>query len=167
MWSIRLFIRSTFYFLYDQLEFLCGQLFTFNKIKFYFLYGQLDFLYGQHDFLYGELCTFYMVNLESFQNSLRPINNKDGCLHFLQRTQRVRTVFVFWQFKDTAFDSILIRRGRNNNLSFEDVDQAVDRLWTATETIQLLTADIGNNEDFTDAASILNLSLIKVRNLID
>ena len=37
----------------------------------------------------------------------------------------------------------------------------------ATETIQLLTADIGNNEDFTDAASILNLSLIKVRNLID
>ena len=48
-------------------------------------------------------------------------------------------------------------------MSFEDVDQAADRLWTATETIQLLTADIGNNEDFTDVASILNLSLIKVR----
>ena len=56
---------------------------------------------------------------------------------------------------------------RCNNLTFEDVDQAADRLRTAAETIQLLTADIGNNEDFTDVASILNLSLIKVRNLID
>ena len=56
---------------------------------------------------------------------------------------------------------------RCNNLFFEDVDQAADRLRTAAETIQLLTADIGNNEDFTDVASILNLSLIKVRNLID
>ena len=52
---------------------------------------------------------------------------------------------------------------RCNNLSFEDVDQAADRLWTAAETIQLLTTDFGNNEDFTDVASILNLSLIKVR----
>ena len=56
---------------------------------------------------------------------------------------------------------------RCNNLTFEDVDQAADRLRTAAETIQLLTADIGNNEDFTDVASILNLSLTKVRNLID
>ena len=45
--SIRLFIKSTLYFLYVQLEFLCGQLFTFNKINFCFLYGQLDFLYSQ------------------------------------------------------------------------------------------------------------------------
>lgn len=52
-------------------------------------------------------------------------------------------------------------------MSFEDVDHAPDRLRTATETIQLLTTDIGNNKDFTDVASILNLSLIKVRNLID
>ena len=52
-------------------------------------------------------------------------------------------------------------------MSFEDVDHAPDRLRTAAETIQLLTTDIGNNKDFTDVASILNLSLIKVRNLID
>ena len=74
-------VNSTFHRVNST--FLYGQLFIFNKIKFYFLYGQLDFLYGQHDFLYGELCTFYMVNLESFQNALRPINNKDGCLYFL------------------------------------------------------------------------------------
>ena len=47
-------MRSTFKFLYRQLEFLYGQLLTFNKISFYFLYGQVDFLYGQ-------IFTFYMV----------------------------------------------------------------------------------------------------------
>lgn len=56
---------------------------------------------------------------------------------------------------------------RCNNLSFEDLDLAADRVRTAAETIQLLTSEIGNNEDFIDVASILNLSLIKVRNLID
>ena len=34
---------------------------------------------------------------------------------------------------------------RCNNLSFEDIDQAADRLRTAAETIQSLTSDIGNN----------------------
>ena len=56
---------------------------------------------------------------------------------------------------------------RCNNLSFKDVDQATDRLKTAAETIQLLTSDSGNNKNFIDVASILNQSLIKVRNLID
>ena len=52
-------------------------------------------------------------------------------------------------------------------MSFEDIDQAADRLRTAAETIQLLTSDIGNNEDFTDVASVLNLTLTEVMNLID
>lgn len=51
---------------------------------------------------------------------------------------------------------------RCNNLSFEDLDLAADRLRTAAETIQLLTSEIGNNEDFIDVASILNLSLIRL-----
>ena len=41
-------VNSTFHRVNST--FLYGQLFIFNKIKFYFLYGQLDFLYGQHDF---------------------------------------------------------------------------------------------------------------------
>ena len=40
-------MRSTFYFLYGQLESLCRLLFTFNEINFYFLHGQLEFLYRQ------------------------------------------------------------------------------------------------------------------------
>ena len=61
-------MRSTFNFLYRPPEFSYGQLFTFNKISFYFLYGQVDFfngqihfLNGQVDFLYGQIFTFYMV----------------------------------------------------------------------------------------------------------
>ena len=139
MVNFLLFIRSTFFFLYGQLEFLCGQLFTSNKIKFYFLCGQLDFLRSQ-------LFTFCMVNLESFQNRLHPINNKDGCLYSHQRTQRVGTVFIFDNLKILLLTVSSFKEAeRCNNLSFEDVDQAADRLRTAAETIQLLTADIKNN----------------------
>jgi len=54
---------------------------------------------------------------------------------------------------------------RYNNLGFEDIDQAADQLITAAETIQLLISDIENNDDLTDVSSVLNLILIKVRNL--
>ena len=40
-----LFIWSTFYFLYVQVD---------------FLYGQVDFLYGQVDFSHRQLFTFYI-----------------------------------------------------------------------------------------------------------
>ena len=56
---------------------------------------------------------------------------------------------------------------RCNNLLFEDIDQAADRLITAPETIQLVIADIENNNDLTDVTSILNVTLINVRNLSD
>ena len=36
---------------------------------------------------------------------------------------------------------------------FEDIDQAADRLITATETIQLVIWDIENNEYLTDVTS--------------
>ena len=49
---------------------------------------------------------------------------------------------------------------------FEDIDQAADRLNTAAETIQLVISDIENN-DPTDVTSILNMTLMKVRNLSD
>ena len=55
---------------------------------------------------------------------------------------------------------------RCNNLLFEDIDQAAERLITAAETIQLLLSDIESNDDLTDVMSILNLTLSKVRNLI-
>ena len=48
---------------------------------------------------------------------------------------------------------------RYNNLLFEDIDQAADRLITAAETIQLLISDIENNEYSTDVSSVLNLIL--------
>jgi len=56
---------------------------------------------------------------------------------------------------------------RYNNLLFEDIDQAADRLITAAETIQLVISDIENNNDLFDVTSILNVTLIKVRNLSD
>ena len=56
---------------------------------------------------------------------------------------------------------------RCNNLLFEDIDQAAERLITAAETIQLLLSDIESNDDLTDVMSILNLTLSKVRNLSD
>ena len=56
---------------------------------------------------------------------------------------------------------------RCNNLLFEDIDQAADRLITAAETIQLVISDIENNNDLTDVTSILNVTLINVRNLSD
>ena len=55
---------------------------------------------------------------------------------------------------------------RCNNLLFEDIDQAADRLNTAAETIQLVISDIENN-DPTDVTSILNMTLMKVKNLSD
>jgi len=57
---------------------------------------------------------------------------------------------------------------RCNNLLFEDIDQAADRLITAAETIQLVISDIESNNDLTDVTSILNVTaLIKARNLSD
>ena len=56
---------------------------------------------------------------------------------------------------------------RCNNLLFEDIDQAADRLITAAETIQLVMPDIENSNDLTDVTSILNMTLVKVRNLSD
>ena len=56
---------------------------------------------------------------------------------------------------------------RCNNLLFEDIDQAAERLITAAETIQLLLSDIESNDDLTGVMSILNLILSKVRNLSD
>ena len=50
------FMRSTFYFLYGQLESLCRLLFTFNEINFYFLHGQLEFLYRQLFIFYISQC---------------------------------------------------------------------------------------------------------------
>ena len=67
IWSIQLFIQSTFYFLYGQLEFyvvpfllLITSIFTLHMVNstFYFLYGQVDFLFGQVDFWYGQLFAF-------------------------------------------------------------------------------------------------------------
>ena len=76
-------------------------------------------------------------------------------------------LFLFFDNSEILLSTVSSFEERCNNLSFEEVDQAADRLRTAAETIQLHTEDIGNNEDFTDVTSILNLSLIKVRNLID
>ena len=56
---------------------------------------------------------------------------------------------------------------RCNNLLFEDIDQAAERLIAAAETIQLLLSDIESNDDLTGVMSILNLILSKVRNLSD
>ena len=61
-------MKSTFYFLYVQLEFLCGQLFTFNKINQFAFYMvnstsymvNFYFFYGQVDFLCGQLFTFFI-----------------------------------------------------------------------------------------------------------
>ena len=52
-------------------------------------------------------------------------------------------------------------------MCLEDIEQAVDRLIAAAETIQLLIADIENNNDLNDVTSILNMTLTKVRNLSD
>ena len=67
IWSYRLFIRSTFYFLYGQRLLFIWSTRVFIWSTFYFLYGQVDFLYGQVDLLhdkvdfsYGQLFTFYM-----------------------------------------------------------------------------------------------------------
>ena len=46
-------------------------------------------------------------------------------------------------------------------------DQAADRLNTDAETIQLVISDIEDNNDLTDVTSILNMTLMKVRNLRD
>ena len=52
-------------------------------------------------------------------------------------------------------------------MSLEDIEQAADQLIASAETIQLLIADIENNNDLNDVTSILNLILTKVRNLSD
>ena len=112
--------------------------------------------------------TFYIVNFEPFQNALRLITNKMAA-YTPSRERNEYRLFLFFDNLKILLSTVssFEEAERCNNLTFEDVDQAADRLRTVAETIQLLTADIGNNEDFTDAASILNLSLIKVRNLID
>ena len=40
--------------------------FSFNKINFYFLYGQVEFLYGQLFTFYMVKLSFYMVNFLLF-----------------------------------------------------------------------------------------------------
>ena len=56
---------------------------------------------------------------------------------------------------------------RSQSLSLEDIEQAADRLIPAADTMQLLISDIENNNNFSDVTSILNVTLTKVRNLID
>ena len=65
-------MRSTFYFLYGQLESLCRLLFTFNEINFYFLHGQLEFLYRQLFIFYISQCKtqtadFRLQNMVKFR----------------------------------------------------------------------------------------------------
>ena len=63
-------VSSTFYtvnfllFIWST-RVLCGQLFTFDEINFYFLYGWLNFLYGQ-------LFTFYIGHCKTQTVDCRP-----------------------------------------------------------------------------------------------
>ena len=85
-----------------------------------------------------------------------------------QRTQWTRFVYIFFDnlklLLSTA--SSFEETERCNNLSFEENDQTADRLTSAADTIHLIISDIGDNGDFPDVTSILNLTVIKVRNLI-
>ena len=112
-------------------------------------------------------------------NALRPNSNKDGW-HYLSfeeaaiimarnpaRERNEHGLFLFFDNFKLLLSTISTfgEAERYNNLGFEDIDQAADRLITAAETIQLLISDIENNDDLTDVSSVLNLILIKVRNL--
>ena len=87
-------------------------------------------------------------------------------------TSRERNEYGLFLFFDN-FKLLLSRitpfqeTNRSQSLSLEDVDQAIFQLMAAPDTIQLLVSDIENNNDFTDVTSILNLVLMKVRNLDD
>ena len=81
---------------------------------------------------------------------MRPSSNEDGChyLSFEEAAIRERNKHGLFLLLSTISTLVTFEEAeRYNNLRFEDIDQAADRLITAAETIKLLISDIENNDD--------------------
>ena len=77
IWSVRLFIRSTFLLFVLLTWVFIGSTFSFNRINFYLLYGQLEFLYGHLLTFYMVTSIFYRVNFLLFI----PVSVKANCTY--------------------------------------------------------------------------------------
>ena len=56
-------------------------------------------------------------------------------------------------------------QSRSQGLSVEEIDEVVDRLNVAADTLQLLITDIDGNDAFADVTVNLNTTVNKVRRL--
>ena len=76
-------------------------------------------------------------------------------------------LFLFFENLKSLLGSVALfeERSRSQGLSVEDVDEAVDRLNIAADTLQLLITDIDGNDAFADVTASLNTTLNKVRRL--
>mgnify|MGYP002803594485 FL=1 len=76
-------------------------------------------------------------------------------------------LLLFFENLKSLLGSVALfeERSRFQGLSVEDVDEAVDRLNIAADTLQLLITDIDGNDAFADVTASLNTTLNKVRRL--
>ena len=88
----------------------------------------------------------------------------------MSQTRRERNesgLFLFFHNLKSLLGSVASfeEQSRSQGLSVEEIDQAVDRLNTAADTLQLLITDIDGNDAFADVTINLNTIVDKVRRL--
>ena len=76
-------------------------------------------------------------------------------------------LFLFFENLKSLLGSVALfeEQSRSQGLSVEDVDEAVDRLDIAADTLQLVITDIDGNDAFADVTASLNTTVNKVRRL--
>ena len=83
----------------------------------------------------------------------------------INRERNESGLFLFFENLKSLLGSVALleERSRSQGLSVEDVDEAVDRLKIAADTLQLLITDIDNNDAFFGVTASLNTTVSKVR----
>ena len=76
-------------------------------------------------------------------------------------------LFLFFDNLKSLLGSVVSFEGqsRSQGLSVEEIDEVVDRLNVAADTLQLLITDIDGNDAFADVTVNLNTTVNKVRRL--
>ena len=76
-------------------------------------------------------------------------------------------LFLFFDNLKSLLGSVVSfeEQSRSQGLSVEEIDEVVDRLNVAADTLQLLITDIDGNDAFADVTVNLNTTVNKVRRL--
>ena len=76
-------------------------------------------------------------------------------------------MFLFFDNLKSLLGSVVSfeEQSRSQGLSVEEIDEVVDRLKVAADTLQLLITDIDGNDAFADVTVNLNTTVNKVRRL--